>query len=97
MQLKENELNQIEGGAFKINKPTLALIGGGVAFVIGFVLPHVVVESRQSMREEELNQIYGGAFSAALINAISRGFNTIYELGRSLGTSLKMIISKKKC
>ncbi len=49
------------------------------------------------MREEELNQIYGGAFSAALINAISRGFNTIYELGRSLGTSLKMIISKKKC
>lgn len=49
------------------------------------------------MREEELYNIYGGAFSAALFNALSRGINTIYELGRSLGTSLKMIISKKKC
>ena len=37
MQLKEKELNQIEGGAFKLSKPTLALIGGGIAFVIGFV------------------------------------------------------------
>ena len=49
------------------------------------------------MREEELNNIYGGAFSAALFNALSRGINTLYELGRSLGTSLKMVISKKKC
>lgn len=49
------------------------------------------------MKEEELRNIYGGAFSAALFNALSRGINTLYELGRSIGTSVKMLLSKKKC
>ena len=50
------------------------------------------------MRKEELVMIKGGSwFSAALINSVARVINTALELGRSLGTSIRMTISGKIC
>lgn len=47
----------------------------------------------------ELYTIVGGkvSFSAALVNAFSRGVNTVLDLGRTLGTSIKMLVSGKRC
>ena len=51
------------------------------------------------MKELELQEITGGAFSwnSTALNAISRGVNTILELGRTFGTSLRMLFSGKRC
>ena len=51
------------------------------------------------MTEKELINTIGGASipSAALINAISRGIETLYDLGRSFGTEIKMLIKGKRC
>lgn len=51
------------------------------------------------MKDKELILVTGGAFSlsAATINAIVRGAEAIYNLGRSLGSTLKMWKTGKKC
>lgn len=50
------------------------------------------------MSKQELMMIKGGStFSASFLNAISRAVETFYNLGRSIGSSIKMIISGKKC
>lgn len=51
------------------------------------------------MTDKELTEIVGGAatFSAAFLNAISRGVETIYSLGKAFGTALNMIIKGKRC
>lgn len=52
------------------------------------------------MTDKELNEVIGEAsspFSAAFLNAISRGVETIYNLGKAFGTALNMIIKGKSC
>lgn len=52
------------------------------------------------MRDHELINVVGGATnytSATFISAISRGINTIYNLGRAFGTAIRMIVSGKRC
>lgn len=52
------------------------------------------------LKEEELKKIEGGAVSytsAAFLNAISRGINTCYNLGRTCGTALKYLLKGKSC
>lgn len=50
------------------------------------------------IQNEELINITGGtAINASLINAIARGAEFLYNLGRSIGSSLRMIITKKSC
>ena len=50
------------------------------------------------MSKQELICVKGGsAFNASFLNALARTMETIYNLGRSLGSSLKMIITRKKC
>lgn len=50
------------------------------------------------MTEQELYNVVGGAsISASLINALSRGIDTIYNLGRAFGTALNMLIKGKRC
>ena len=46
---------------------------------------------------KQLKQIEGGGITSAMINAISKGVNTLYELGRQLGSSLRRIISNSYC
>lgn len=49
------------------------------------------------MTKDELQQIVGGAFSAAMLGYIIRGINTILDLGRSLGSSIRRIQSGRLC
>jgi len=46
----------------------------------------------------ELININGGStISAAMINAIARGINVVYSLGRALGSAIRYVFGKKYC
>lgn len=47
--------------------------------------------------KEELQNIVGGAISGTLINAVVRGINALLEVGRTLGTAIRMVIDGRKC
>ncbi len=50
------------------------------------------------LNNQELIMISGGlSLSGTLINSISRGINSLLEVGRSLGTAIRRIISKNLC
>lgn len=49
------------------------------------------------MSKEELYNIRGGAISAALINSIIRGIISLCDLGKSLGSAVRRIISGNTC
>lgn len=50
------------------------------------------------MTEQELININGGAaVNATWLNAVARSIQVIYDLGRSLGTALRMISKKITC
>lgn len=50
------------------------------------------------MTEQELTKVVGGAsLSASMLNAISRGVETIYNLGKAFGTAINMLIKGKRC
>ena len=50
------------------------------------------------MTNEELCKVYGGlSLTTSLLNTIARFISTSLELGRSLGTSIRRAIDKKKC
>ena len=44
-----------------------------------------------------LATIYGGTMSATLLNALSRAISTIYDLGTSIGSSIRRVVSGKTC
>lgn len=45
----------------------------------------------------ELMNINGGGISATLINALSRGINTILNLGQIVGTAIRRIQKRNYC
>lgn len=48
--------------------------------------------------EEELKNIHGGAaINGTLINALVRGINSFLDLGRSLGSAIRMVTAGKYC
>jgi len=49
------------------------------------------------LNTEELLMIKGGGLTITLLNSIARLMNTLNELGRSLGTSIRMIFGRKVC
>lgn len=49
------------------------------------------------MNNYELNNIVGGQISGSILNALSRFINTLFELGRSVGSSLSRITNKNMC
>jgi len=53
----------------------------------------------KKLNKEELLNINGGAswLTASFLNAISRAANTLLEMGRSLGTSIRRTISGNVC
>jgi len=61
---------------------------------------HVIGKRREyfmKLQCEELMEIKGGALSAALLNAIIKGFESIFKLGQTLGSALARLKSGKKC
>ena len=50
------------------------------------------------MTEQELILITGGGwFSATLLNAASRALTTVMDFGRTVGTSIRMLVTGKRC
>lgn len=50
------------------------------------------------LENNDLINIYGGStISGTLLNSVSRILETIMDVGRSLGTSIRMIYSGKRC
>lgn len=50
------------------------------------------------MSKEELINVSGGAsVNASWINSLARGVETVYNLGRSLGTVLRMLLKGARC
>jgi hypothetical protein len=55
-------------------------------------------EVMMKLENNELINIYGGStISGTLLNSVSRILETIMDVGRSLGTSIRMIYSGKRC
>lgn len=50
-----------------------------------------------SLEKEEMLLIVGGAISGTLINSIVRIINAALDVGRSLGTAIRRVISRKIC
>ena len=44
-----------------------------------------------------MKEISGGAITSAMINALNKAINTIYELGKATGSALRRIIKKSYC
>ncbi len=63
------------------------------------MLDHLsVMVSMQVLEEKELLQIVGGInITASLLSAIVRGVNTIYEIGKSVGSALRRVQAGKIC
>lgn len=50
------------------------------------------------LEESELYQVRGGFnITGAILSSFSRIIETLYNIGRNLGTSIYMIKNKKKC
>lgn len=50
------------------------------------------------MKDIELNKITGGqTINGTILNALSRFINTIFELGRAVGSSLRRGMSRNMC
>lgn len=53
----------------------------------------------QELNKQELLSIEGGAinFNGTLISSMTRGINTLLDLGRSLGTAIRRIQNDNIC
>ena len=51
------------------------------------------------LNQEQLKKIKGGAtwITSAMLNAISKATNTLYELGRQTGSALRRIVKNSYC
>lgn len=49
------------------------------------------------LNQEKMKQIDGGAITSAMLNAISKAINTLYELGRQTGSSIRRLVKNKYC
>ena len=49
------------------------------------------------LNREEMMKIDGGAITSAMINAISKAVNTLYELGRATGSAIRRLINNAYC
>ena len=49
------------------------------------------------LNKEQMKQIDGGSITSAMINAISKAVNTLYELGKATGSAVRRLIKKTYC
>ena len=51
----------------------------------------------RELRKEEMKKVEGGSMTAAMLGAIYKVVETIYNLGDALGSSLRRLIEGKNC
>ncbi len=49
------------------------------------------------LAKEELIEVRGGGITATFLNSMSRLIETFFNLGQSVGSSLRRVMSKKVC
>ena len=49
------------------------------------------------LNKKELNSINGGGISGAVLSSIIKGINTIYEVGKAFGSSIRRMFTRKYC
>lgn len=49
------------------------------------------------LKETDLCNITGGAITATLFNSIARLINTVLDLGRTVGSSIRRIYTRNYC
>ena len=49
------------------------------------------------LNKEEMTKVDGGGITSAMLNAITKAVNTVYQLGRQTGSALKRILQKAHC
>jgi len=49
------------------------------------------------LNNNELYEVQGGAWSASMFNAVSRLIDTVMELGRVVGKSIKKLYKRNYC
>ena len=47
--------------------------------------------------QEEMKNVSGGGLTPTMINAITKAINTIYELGRHTGSTIRRLLKNKYC
>lgn len=50
-----------------------------------------------NLTKVELMNLNGGSWSATMFNAFARTVNTIFDLGRSIGSSIRRIFTRSYC
>ena len=51
----------------------------------------------RELTNKELNLVIGGAISGAVLSSIIKGVSVILELGRSLGSAVRRMMTKNYC
>ncbi len=100
-EIKGEELSMIKGGIspwFYIGAASLFFFVAGV--VDGYVRP--LPCHKQIMQEVKdynyLIQIFGGLnISGTILNSISKGIKTVYEIGQKVGTAIRRIRARSLC
>lgn len=49
------------------------------------------------LEKQEMLEINGGGISGTLINSFVRGINSMLDLGRSLGSAIRRLMSNNLC
>ena len=49
------------------------------------------------LNKEAMLKINGGGITSAMLNAISKAVNTLYELGRQTGSAIRRLVKNKYC
>ena len=52
-----------------------------------------------NLENNDMLVIYGGstAFSGTLLSSIAKLMNTVLDVGRTIGTAIRMVVTGKKC
>jgi len=49
------------------------------------------------LNKEQMKKVDGGAITSAMLNAISKAVNTLYELGKATGSAVRRLITNAYC
>lgn len=49
------------------------------------------------LQKNEMTMITGGGLTSAMLNAISKAVNTVYDLGKQLGSSIRRMVTNQYC
>lgn len=100
-RINDNKLREIDGGSKLV---VGLLIASGITFLIGVIDGYIrPLKCNQEaymvkLEKKDLVNVEGGLkLSASLFNSLAKGVNTLLNLGRSLGSSIRRIGSNNLC